>query len=292
MIQHESVNNPNSPFRGQGGIDSHQHFWEYNPVVHQWINDDMRVIRKDFLPQDLLPILQQNNISGCIAVQADQSEKETDFLIGLANQNSFIKAVVGWVDLRAKNIRERLAYYLEYTVVKGFRHILQGEDPAFMLQPEFLKGIAALKEFGFTYDILIYPKHLPSAIQLVKQFPEQAFVIDHIAKPFIKDGLIDDWKKGIQAIAQFPNVHCKVSGMVTEADWKNWKQEDITPYLNTVVESFGPNRLMYGSDWPVCLVAASYEKMIGVVRDYFSSFSASEQEHIFSRNAYRFYHLD
>lgn len=294
MIQCEAeATNPNSPFRGPWGeIDAHQHFWKYNPVVHQWINDDMHVIRKDFLPADLLAILQQNNISGCVAVQADQSEKETDFLIELAKENSFIKAVVGWVDLRGKNIHERLAHYQQYAVVKGFRHILQGEEPAFMLQPEFLKGIGALKEFGFTYDILIYPQHLSSAIQLVKQFPEQVFVIDHIAKPFIKDGLIDEWKEGMQTIAQFPNVCCKVSGMITEADWKNWKQEDLTPYLDVVVESFGTDRLMYGSDWPVCLVAASYKKMIGVVRDHFSSFSVSEQENIFRKNAIRFYHLD
>ncbi|MES2372844.1 MAG: amidohydrolase family protein [Bacteroidota bacterium] len=273
-------------------VDSHQHFWKYDPVDHAWINDSMLVIRKDFLPGDLLPSLQQNNIDSCIAVQADQSEKETDFLIELANTNTFIKGVVGWVDLRAENIRERLAYYKQHPIVKGFRHVLQGEEPEFMLQPDFLRGIAALKEFGFTYDILIYPKHLSAAIELVKQFPKQLFVIDHIAKPFIKDGLIDDWKTGIQTIAQFPNVYCKVSGMVTEADWNNWRQEDFIPYLDTVVKSFGVNRLMYGSDWPVCLVAASYEKMIGIIKEYFSSFDQQEREAIFGANALRFYRLD
>jgi L-fuconolactonase len=272
-------------------IDAHQHFWKYDPVDHAWINKEMSVIRKDFFPGDLLPVLQQNHIDGCIAVQADQSEKETDFLIGLANQNSFIKAVVGWADLRADNIKERLAHYKQYPVVKGFRHILQGEDPSFMLQPGFVRGIGALKEFGFTYDILIYPKHLSSAIELVKQFPEQPFVIDHMAKPFIKDGLIDGWKQDMQAIAQFPNVYCKLSGMVTEADWKNGKQADFTPYLDTVVKSFGINRLMYGSDWPVCLVAASYEKMIGIVKKYFSSFSTPEQEMIMGGTASGFYGL-
>lgn len=273
-------------------IDSHQHFWKYDPADHEWINDSMSVIRKDFLPGDLLPILQQNNIDGCIAVQADRSEKETDFLIELAAANDFIKGVVGWVDLRAENIRERLAYYKQYPIIKGFRHILQGEEPEFMLQPDFLRGIAVLKEFGFTYDILIYPKHLSAAIELVKQFPEQPFVIDHIAKPFIKDGLIDDWKHGMETIAQFPNVYCKLSGIVTEADWNNWKQEDFIPYLDIVVKSFGVNRLVYGSDWPVCLVAASYEKMIGVVKDYFASFSQEEREAIFGVNAARFYNLD
>ena len=275
----------------QQAIDAHQHFWKYDPVAHSWINDEMSVIRKDFFPADLLPILQQNNIVGCVAVQADQSETETDFLIDLAANNSFIKAVVGWVDLGASNIHERLAHYQQYPVVKGFRHILQGEEPSFMLQPDFIRGIAALKEFGFTYDILIFPKHLAAAIELVKQFPEQSFVIDHIAKPFIKDGLIDEWEKGMEVIAKFPNVYCKVSGMVTEADWKNWTREDFKPYLDIVTENFGVNRLMYGSDWPVCLVAASYKKMIGIVQDYYSSFTDSEQELIMGGNAARFYRL-
>lgn len=272
-------------------VDSHQHFWKYNQVDHEWINEDMSVIRKDFLPNDLLPILQQNNIDGCIAVQADQSEKETDFLIELAKENSVIKGVVGWVDLRAPNCKERLAHYKTYPVVKGFRHILQGEDPSFMLQPDFLRGITALKEFGFTYDILIYPKHLAASIELVRQFPGQPFVIDHIAKPCIKDGLINNWKKEIQAIAQFPNVYCKLSGLVTEADWSNWKKQDFIPYLDVVTEAFGVGRLMFGSDWPVCLVAASYEKMLGLIKAYFSSFNPEERAGVFGKNASTFYSL-
>lgn len=272
-------------------IDAHQHFWQYDPVTHDWINEGMSVIRKDFLPQDLQPLLQQNNVSGCVAVQASQSEKETDFLIQLAKENAFIKGIVGWVDLRGEDIRDRLTHYQQEKKVKGFRHISQGEDPVFMLQPCFLRGIAALQEFGFTYDILIFPKHLPAVLELVKQFPDQPFVIDHIAKPFIKSGLIDEWKKGMVTIAQFPNVYCKLSGMVTEADWKNWKKEDMTPYLDIVVDHFGIKRLLYGSDWPVCLVAGSYEKMMGLVREYFFSYSGAEQELIFGRNASQFYQL-
>lgn len=284
-----SANKNSSPLGG--GIDAHQHFWHYHPVTQNWINEDMAVIRKDFLPADLAPVLRENTIDACVAVQADQSEKETEFLIRLANENSFIKGVVGWVDLRAENIRERLLLYRQYPVVKGFRHILQGEEPGFMLQPGFLRGIAALKEFGFTYDILIYPKHLSAALELVKQFPDQPFVIDHMAKPFIKDGLIEEWKKGIQAIARYPNVYAKVSGMVTEADWNKWKALDFVPYLDTVTEAFGINRLLYGSDWPVCLVAASYADMIGMVRNYFLSFSPAEQASVFGGNAANFYHL-
>jgi len=272
-------------------IDAHQHFWQYNAVRHDWIDDSMRVIRKDFFPEQLAPILLANQIDGCVAVQADQTEQETDFLIEQASNNSFIKAVVGWVDLKAPNLIERLAYYQQYPIVKGFRHILQGEDPSFMLSPEFISGISQLANFGYTYDILIYPKHLSAALELVKQFPNQPFVIDHLAKPFIKEGTIADWKIGMHALAQHSNVFCKISGMVTEADWMHWKEADFTPYLDAVVTSFGFERIMFGSDWPVCLVAAPYEKMAAIVTNYFSQFSIAEQEMVFGKNAINFYHL-
>ncbi len=270
-------------------IDSHQHFWHYHPVKHDWIDDTMKVIRKDFLPADLQPVLQQHNIDGCIAVQADQTEEETNFLLSLQKENNFIKGIVGWVDLRAANIKERLAHYKQFEAIKGFRHILQGEAPEFMLQQIFLNGIAALKEFDFTYDILIFPKHLPAAITLVQHFPEQKFIIDHIAKPYIKDGLIGEWKHAIKNIARHENVYCKISGMVTEADYGHWKQKDFTPYLDVVVEAFGSKRIVYGSDWPVCQVAASYTKMLNIVKDYFASFSANEQDNFFGNNAAAFY---
>lgn len=272
-------------------IDAHQHFWKYHPDTHHWINDEMAVIRKDFLPADLAPVLKQHGVDGCIAVQADQSEAETDFLVSLANENDWIKGVVGWVDLCADKIRERLQYYCQVPVVKGFRHILQAEDPAFMLKPEFLRGIGALQEYGFTYDILVYPRHLPAVQQLVKQFPDQRFVIDHIAKPDISKGVMEEWVKNIQAIAAFPNLYCKVSGMVTEANWSCWKKEDLYPYLDMVTESFGTDRLLYGSDWPVCLLAASYERMMEPVKEYYSNFSATEQAALFGGNAAAFYHV-
>lgn len=272
-------------------IDAHQHFWHYHPDTHGWINEEMAVIRKDFLPSDLLPVLKENEVEGTVAVQADQTYKETEFLLSLAAEHDFIKGVVGWVDLRAADIRERLAAYASQKKLKGFRHILQGEEPAFMLQPSFLNGISALKEFGYTYDILIYPKHLEAAKELVKRNPYQPFVIDHIAKPYIKDGLVDEWKKGMQQLASFPNVYCKLSGMVTEADWKNWTKKDLLPYLDAVTEAFGTRRLLYGSDWPVCLVAASYEAMMQPVKEYFSSFTQSEQQQVFALNTISFYHL-
>jgi L-fuconolactonase len=272
-------------------IDAHQHFWYYEKNKHAWIDDAMAVIRKDFLPEQLAEVYQSNNIDGCVAVKADQSENETNFLIQLSQQHAFIKGIVGYVDLRAENVTERLAYYQQHKIVKGFRHVLQAQEPEFMLQPNFLRGIAALKQFNFTYDILIFPKHLQAAIELVKQNPSQPFVIDHIAKPYIKAGLIDEWKKDINTIAQYQNVYCKISGMVTEADYNNWKQEDFTPYIDAVVEAFGTKRILFGSDWPVCLVAASYEKMKAIVTDYFSKFSLAEQEDFFCNNTTTFYNL-
>jgi L-fuconolactonase len=273
------------------GVDAHQHFWHYHPEKHSWIDDSMANIRKDFLPADLAPILSANGMEGCVAVQADQTEVETNFLLELASKNAFIKGVVGWVDLRSVSIKDALAQYAQNNKVKGFRHILQGEEPAFMLQPNFINGIAALNEFGFTYDILIFPKHLDAALELVKQFPNQPFVIDHIAKPYIKTGLIDEWKKGMQALAAFENVHCKVSGMVTEADFKLWKPTDFTPYLDVVFEAFGTKRILFGTDWPVCEVAAKYEQVVGIVANYCASLSETEQYQVFRDNAYQFYKL-
>lgn len=272
-------------------IDAHQHFWHYNPKKHEWIEDNMAVIRKDFLPSDLLPILQQNNFDGCIAVQADQNEIETEFLIDLASKHNFIKGVVGWVDLKADNIQERLDYFKQFEIIKGFRHVLQNEVPEFMLEASFLNGINALQEFNYTYDILIFPQQLNAAFKLVKKYPTQRFVIDHIAKPYIKHGLIAHWKKDIELIAKHENVHCKISGMVTEAEYENWQSSDFLPYLDTVVNAFGTKRIMYGSDWPVCLVAATYKEMLQVVENYFNSFSETEQEDLFGKNAQNFYQL-
>lgn len=273
-------------------IDAHQHFWKFDPVRDSWITEEMSVIQKDFFPADLKQVLQQNGIDGCVAVQASQSEEETDFLTSLANDNSFIKGVVGWVDLQANDIEERLLKYKSTPVVKGFRHVLQGEPQRdLMLKSEFKRGIAALQKHGFTYDILIFPDQIKFSEELVASFPEQKFVIDHIAKPYIKRKEVDGWKQDMQKIAKHENVYCKISGMVTEADWKEWKKEDFKPYLDVVVSAFGMDRILFGSDWPVCLVAASYEKMLEIVKDYFASFSKEEQDQFFGLNAIRFYNL-
>ena len=272
-------------------IDSHQHFWQYHPKKHEWIDDKMGVIRKDFLPEDLFPLLQENKFKGCVAVQADQSETETEFLIELAKKNKFIKGVVGWVDLKAENIQDRLSHYKQFKIVKGFRHVLQDEEPDFMLEPQFLNGISTLKDFYYTYDILIFPQQLPNAIKLVKKNPNQLFVVDHIAKPYMKFGLISQWKKDIELIAKFENVYRKISGMVTEADYENWQESDFLPYLDIVVNAFGTKRIMFGSDWPVCLVAATYGEMLSVVDNYFKGFSTTEQQDFFGKNAQLFYQI-
>jgi len=273
-------------------IDSHQHFWKFDSVRDSWINDEMKVIQKDFLPGDLEPVLLKNNFDGCVVVQSDQSEEENTFQLHNAEEFDFIKGVVGWVDLQARNIEERLQYYSQFKKMKGFRHVLQGEPVRdIMLVPAFMNGVGVLKKYNFTYDILIFPDQLQYIPRFIAAFPEQLFVIDHIAKPEIKKLQMDNWKKDIAAVAKFENVYCKISGMVTEADWRNWKREDFKPYLDVIVECFGMNRIMFGSDWPVCLVAASYGEVVGIVEDYFSTFSKDEQRNFFGLNATHFYKL-
>ena len=272
-------------------IDAHQHFWKYNPVRDAWMTEEMSVIRKDFLPGDLQAVLLKNNMDGCVAVQAAQSEEETEFLLGLAYQNAFIKGVVGWVNLRNPNLREHLSWFSQFKVLKGFRHIVQNEPDGFLLDKNFIRGIAELSNHNFTYDILIYPHQLKETIEFLSHFPNQKFVIDHLAKPYIKSGKIDDWKRDVSLCASFENVTCKLSGLVTEAHWKSWKASDFTPYLDIVLSQFGPKRLLYGSDWPVCMLAASYEEQLNLIEDYITALSDSEKTAIMGENANHFYNL-
>ena len=271
-------------------IDSHQHFWKYNPQKHGWITDDMKVIQRDFLPSDLLPILQQNDIDGCISVQADQTEAETNFLLELGDNQDFIKGIVGWVDLQADNIDERLIYYAQFKKLKGFRHIVQAENDAkFMLRPKFKNGITALGLHDFTYDILIYHNQLEQVIEFVKLFPNQKFVLDHLGKPDIKSGEHALWQTNIKKLALHQNVFCKISGMITEGEWDDWKPSDFTVYLDIIVKAFGTDRLMYGSDFPVCTLAATYEAQLNITTMYFSTFTNLEKKKIMGDNASKFY---
>lgn len=273
-------------------IDSHQHFWKYSTENHSWIDDEMAVIRRDFLPEDLKVVYQENNIDGCVAVQADQTLEETDFLVDLAKQHNFIKGVVGWVDFRADNIDEVLEKYSQQKIVKGFRHIVQGEpDPNFLLKKDFVNGISKLEKYGFTYDILVFPHQLGAVLEFVKQFPNQKFVIDHIAKPYIKEGFYEGWAVMIKEIAKYPNVYCKLSGMITEADYKTWTSEQLQPYMQLVLDAFGTDRVMFGSDWPVCLVAGNYTRVKKITTDFIENLSSEEQEAILGANAVKFYNL-
>ena len=252
----------------------------------------MAALRRDFLPADLNPELERGGFQGCVAVQARQTLEETRWLLELAEQASFILGVVGWVDLRSPRLRFELESFARKSKLVGVRHIVQSEqDERFLVQPDFLRGIAMLEEFDLAYDILIYTRHLPVATEFVARFPRQRFVLDHMAKPPIKSGALDVWARGMREIAAFPNVSCKVSGLVTEADWQAWKPADLRPYLDVAFECFGASRLMIGSDWPVCAVAAPYARVMNVVKDYLGKYTASERDAVLGGNAAAFWRL-
>jgi len=273
-------------------IDSHQHFWEYDPIQDSWITDEMSVLKRDYLAEDLLSELETNGIDAAVAVQAHQTERENLFLLDLAKRNRMIAGVVGWVNLSGEDIDDRLAFFSRFPLLRGFRHVVQDEpDDRFLLRKDFMRGIGRLKQFKFTYDILIYPRQLPAAVELTDRFPDQPFVIDHIAKPLVKKREIDSWAAHMRTIACNPRVYCKLSGLVTEAEWSHWQIQDFQPYLDVVFDAFGSSRLMFGSDWPVCLLAGSYRQVKSVVEDYMQDRVAQDKENVFGLNAARFYGL-
>ena len=272
-------------------IDAHQHFWKFDPQRDAWITEDMSVLRHDFLPEDLQPLLQQHQFDGCVAVQADTSEKETEFLLNLAGKHAFIKGVVGWLDLCSDMIFARLDHFSKHESLKGLRHIVQGEPDGFMLRQDFQRGISALEKYNLTYDILIFPHQMEEALTLVETFPKQKFIVDHCAKPYIKDGKIKAWQEHIKQLSSFDNVACKVSGLTTEADWESWNKTTIKPYLDVVFNAFGSERTMFGSDWPVSLLAGDYAATVGLIEDYISDFSEAEQQQIMGLNAKNWYQL-
>jgi len=273
-------------------IDAHQHFWQYNPAEHSWMNDEMAALRGDFMPQDLKPLLDRTGFGGCVVVQVRQNLEETRWLLELADKNDFIFGVVGWVDLCSAELPAQLERFATHAKLVGVRHIVQDEpDDGFMLREDFRRGIARLAEYGLKYDVLIYPRQLAAAVRLVVEFPEQPFVLDHIAKPLITEGKIAPWEQGLRELAKLPNICCKVSGMVTEAKWKQWRADDFRPYLDVAFEAFGEDRLMIGSDWPVCTLSADYEATIELVTDYLKRFPDDVREKILGANCARFYGL-
>ncbi|MGC1904138.1 MAG: amidohydrolase family protein [Candidatus Acidiferrum sp.] len=273
-------------------IDAHQHFWNYDPVRDAWITDAMSVLKRDFSPSNLVPELDGCGIDATIAVQADQSGTETQFLLDVAEKTDRVAGVVGWLDLRSPALEERLRHFSRFKKLRGLRHIAQAEpDDGFLARPEFVRGVSQLKDFGLTYDILIYPKQLPAAIELVSKLPEQKFVVDHLGKPEIKTGNIAGWAANIREIAASRNVYCKLSGMVTEARWREWRPADFEPYLDVVFECFGSHRLIFGSDWPVCLTVATYTQVKDIVESYVHRHARDHRHAIFGDNATAFYDL-
>ncbi len=273
-------------------IDSHQHYWRYNSQDYGWMSGDRSPLQVDYMPPDLQPLLAESGIDGTVAVQARQNLRETEFLLELADQYDSIRGVVGWVDMRADDVEAQLERFASHPKMVGVRHIVHDEqDDRFMLGGGFLRGLAALRQYDLRYDLLLFPRHIPVAIDVVKRFPEQAFTLDHIAKPFIKDGVVGDWERDIRALASYDNVCCKVSGMVTEAAWKSWTQADFEPYLDIVFDCFGVDRLMFGSDWPVCTLAGSYAEVVGIVETYIAALSADERAAVMGGVAAQFYGL-
>jgi L-fuconolactonase len=274
-------------------LDSHQHFWQYDLRQYGWMTSQMSALRRDFLPADLAPLLKIAETDGTIAVQARQSLAETAWLLKLADQHSFIRGVVGWVDLCAHDVCEQLGSFAAYPKFRGVRHVAHDEpDERFMRRAEFRRGIAALAEFGLTYDLLVFPRHLAVAQELVAEFPRQLFVVDHVAKPAVKTALIWPWADDLRALAAAPNVYCKLSGLTTESEWGTWRAADVHRYFDVACEAFGPARLMFGSDWPVCTLSTAYDTAVALVRDWAAQFPLELREGIMGENAAAFYGVD
>lgn len=274
-------------------IDSHQHFWKYDPREYDWIDERMGVLKRDFLPADLEPPLRAAGFDACVTVQALQTLEETAWLLELADRSPFVVGVVGWVDLCSPDARAQLERFAKHPKLVGVRHIVQAEpDDRFLLRADFGRGIALLEEFGLAYDVLIHPRHLAVAAEFVKRFPRQRFVLDHLAKPEITRGEIRGWTRDVRALAAEPNVHAKLSGLVTEADWKRWTPDQLRPYLDVAFECFGSGRLMIGSDWPVCTLAGDYGRVMGVITEYLGERPVAEREAVLGGNAREFWRLE
>jgi L-fuconolactonase len=273
-------------------IDAHHHLWKYQQNEYGWMDDSMSVLKRDYLPADLEPELQLSGISGTVVVQARQSLEETRWLLELADKYSFIKGVVGWLDLRSAELDKQLKEFAAHPKMVGVRHVIHDEpDDNFMLRTDFMNGIAQLEQYKLVYDLLLYPKHLVPATELVKAFPRQRFVLDHLAKPFIKAGEIEPWKSDITSLAESSNVWCKISGMVTEASHDQWEINNFIPYMEVVKNAFGPERIMLGSDWPVCELAGDYEAVMNIPIIFSRHLKETEQKRVLRKNAIECYQL-
>ena len=273
-------------------IDAHQHYWNYDPIRHDWIDESMKVIRKNFLPTDLLIEMKKNGIDGSVAVQVDETEEENYFLLKLNEENEFIKGIVGWMDLKSPTAEEQMQHWKQYQKIKGFRCIMQGKpDELYVKNDLFISQIKKLASYEFTYDLLVYHDQLPSLIRFVEKLPDNRMILDHLGKPNIKNREIKTWRENIKILAQHPGIFCKLSGLVTEANHNNWSYDDLMPYLEIASEAFGIDRICFGSDWPVCLVAGSYSEVVGVIEKFSSQLNEQEKDKIFGSNTMKFYNL-
>jgi L-fuconolactonase len=273
-------------------IDTHHHFWKYSAAEYGWINDEMKTIRRDFLPADLKKTLDDAGVSGAISVQARTTVEESDWLLSMAEKHDFLRGVVGWVPLTESDVEKHLERLAQHKKFKGVRHVIQGEpDDNYILRPDFNAGVKKLLKYKLRYDILIFERHLKPSIRFVDQHPNQMFILDHVAKPKIKERVLSPWREDMIELGKRPNVYCKISGMITEADWKKWSSADLAPYLDTALQAFGPKRLLFGSDWPVMLVAGQYKPWVELVKQTIKRYSAAEQEQILAKNAIEAYGL-
>ena len=273
-------------------IDSHQHFWQVGRFEYPWMTKDLGVLYRDYLPADLAPVLKQNGVNKTVLVQASNSVAESRWLLDLADANSFIAGVVGWVDLTSADIDRQLDELTAHPKFKGVRHLVESEpSDDWLIQPFALSGLRQLSRYGLTYDLLVHTRHLKYVPQVVEAVPEVSFVIDHLAKPPIANNEIKEWSQALKPLASYPNVHCKLSGLVTEANWTSWQTDDLRPYVEYALELFGADRLMFGSDYPVCLLAASYDRVLDAFQEILEPLSDADREKIFSNNAAEFYRL-
>jgi L-fuconolactonase len=272
-------------------VDTHQHFWNYDPAEYAWIDDRMTPLRRDFLPLDARREMDAIGVIACIAVQVRQTLEETAWLLELTDEFPFIAGVIGWVDLQAPDVDAQLARVAAHSRLVGIRHIVQTEPDGFLERPAFLRGIARLEPFDLTYDILVYARQMPAAVAFARAFPRQRFVLDHLGKPDVRAQEYQSWRAQLNQLAALPNVHCKLSGLVTEADWGSWKPEQLRPYLDAALDAFGPDRLMIGSDWPVCTLAGTYKDVIGVTLDAIGEYSVTEQERMLGGTARELWNL-
>lgn len=273
-------------------IDSHHHLWRYTPEDYGWIGDDMASLRRDFLLENLQQEMAAANVDGTVAVQARQTLEETRWLLELAEKShSPIRGVVGWLPIAAADFSQRLEQFTPYEHLCGLRHIVQAEQPGFLDDARFNAGIAQLRGTRLTYDILIYARQLGEAIRFVDRHPGQSFVLDHIAKPDIRNGDLDAWVSGFRELARRPHVTCKLSGMVTESDWTHWSPSELAPYFEIALEAFGPERLMIGTDWPVLTVGCTYKQWWSTVEQWIAPLTQQERNMILGETAARVYRL-